>query len=172
MFKDTGLTLLELLFTIAIIAIITSLGAPLVTSTQRHLQLKGAVQTVYFALQQARSSAISKGKDVQVVFQSGTNWCVALSDSGLCDCNKLNDCTIDQVEQKITKTDFTFIRMRDLKFAKDGVAVFDGFRGLAVGHAGSLVFTDGNQQLKLILSNMGRVRICALGVKTAGYKLC
>jgi len=172
MFKCTGLTLLELLFTIAIIALVTSLAAPLVTSMQKNLQLKGAIQTGYFALQQARSSAISKGMSVSMVFQSGKYWCAALSDSGLCDCSKFNDCTIDGVEQKITNTDFNLISMRDLKFGKDSVAIFDGLRGLAVGHAGSLVFTDGSQRLKLILSNMGRVRICALGVATGGYQLC
>ena len=74
MFKCTGLTLLELLFTIAIIALVTSLAAPLVTSMQKKLQLKSAIQTGYFALQQARSSAISKGMSVSMVFQSGKYW--------------------------------------------------------------------------------------------------
>ncbi|MBL4631950.1 MAG: prepilin peptidase dependent protein A [Paraglaciecola sp.] len=107
-----------------------------------------------------------------MVFQSGANWCAALSDTGLCDCSKQNDCTIDEVEQKITYADFNLISMQNLKFGRDSVAVFDGFRGLAIGHAGSLVFSDGRQQLKLILSNMGRVRVCAIGVETGGYKLC
>lgn len=172
MFKSTGLTLLELLITISIIALVSSFGAPLVTSIQKDLQLKGAAEVGYFALQQARSSAVSKGKSVSMAFQSGVNWCAALSDSGLCDCSKLNDCTIDGVEQKITYVDFNLIDMQNLKFGKDSMAVFDGLRGLAIGHAGSLVFTNGSQELKLILSNMGRVRICAVGFAVGGYSKC
>jgi prepilin peptidase dependent protein A/type IV fimbrial biogenesis protein FimT len=172
MFKQSGLTLLELLFTISIIAVLAGIASPVLTTIQKNIQLKGVVETHYFALQQARHLAISKGSEVSLSFRSTGTWCVGLSDQGLCDCHLPNDCTVNSVEQIISQQDYAFISMTNVKFGKDAAAIFDGQRGLAIGHAGSVVFTDGSRQLKLILSNMGRVRICSLLGQVGSYKPC
>jgi Tfp pilus assembly protein FimT len=168
----SGLTLLELLITISIIVLVVSLGAPAVTSIQKNMQLKAAAQSSYFAFQQARAAAITKSIDVTVAIRPGKNWCAALSDRGVCDCATPNQCSLDGVEYKVDFTDYHFISIDKVTFGKDHVAVFDANRGLAIGHAGTVVFTDGDKQLKLILSNMGRVRICAVDSSLGGYEPC
>ena len=168
----SGLTLLELLITISIIVLVVSLGSPAINSIQKNIQLKGAAQSSYFAFQQARVSAITKSIDVTVAIRPGKNWCAALSDSGVCDCAIPNECTLDGVEYKVDFGDYRFVSIDKVTFGLDNVAVFDANRGLAIGHAGTVVFTDGEKQLKLILSNMGRVRICAVGGSLGGYDAC
>jgi Tfp pilus assembly protein FimT len=168
----SGLTLLELLITISILMILVLLGSPAINSIQKYMQLKGAAQSSYFAFQQARVSAITKSIDVAVAIRPGKNWCAALSDNGVCDCTTPNECTLDGVEYKVDFTDYRFVSIDKVTFGSDDIAVFDANRGLAIGHAGSVVFSDGEKQLKLILSNMGRVRICAVGKSLGGYEAC
>jgi prepilin-type N-terminal cleavage/methylation domain-containing protein len=170
--KYLGLTLIELLITLAIIGIVALIGAPSMSGLQKRIQLKGAVQTSYFAFQHARSGAIAKGVELTIVINSGNKWCLALSDSGICDCELVNHCTVDGVEHLVAGKDYGLISLQEVKFGKESRAVFDPIRGLAVGHAGSVIFSDGTQQLKLILSNMGRVRICAVGSEIGGYQRC
>jgi len=172
MYFQRGLTLLELMVTVSIIAIVVSIGVPAVKNTQKTMQLKGAIEASYFAFQHARSAAISAGADVSVSITSGTNWCVGISDVGDCDCNVLNACTLNGVEQLVKSSDFSYISMEALSFGVDRLAVFDGVRGLSIGSAGSTVFTDGSNDAKLILSNMGRVRICITQGDVGRYSSC
>ena len=76
------------------------------------------------------------------------------------------------MEYKVDFVDYRFVHIEKVTFGVNSVAVFDANRGLAIGHAGSIIFTDGVNNLKLILSNMGRVRICAVGSIVGGYKTC
>jgi prepilin peptidase dependent protein A/type IV fimbrial biogenesis protein FimT len=168
----SGLTLLELLITISILVLVVSLGSPAINSIQKNMQLKGAAESSYFAFQQARFAAITQSTDVTVAIHPGENWCAALSDSGVCDCTISNECTINGVEYKVNFSDYRFVSIENVTFGADNIAVFDANRGLAIGHAGSVVFTDGNKQLKLILSNMGRVRICSSDSNIGGYDPC
>ncbi|KXI27204.1 GspH/FimT family pseudopilin [Paraglaciecola hydrolytica] len=172
MSKSSGITLLELLTTISIITLVLTLGVPAILSVQKTMQLKGAVEVSYFALLQARATAVATRRDVHIALNAGKNWCIALSDHGLCDCTVYNACTIEGVEQKIHYSDFHLIELRDLKFGQDNVAVFDGVRGLAIGNAGSVVFSDGGNLVKLVVSNMGRVRICVQAGKLGAYEPC
>jgi len=170
--KEYGLSLLELLIVISIVAIVVMLGAPSVTEMQRQYKLKGAVEVSYFALQLARSGAISASTDTTVQFVEGENWCIGTSAGGLCDCNVLNSCTVNGVEQLVKAADFSQITMQDLAFGANDAAVFDGVRGLAEGNAGSVVLTDGNNEARLVLSNLGRVRICMQQGQLGAYDPC
>lgn len=167
-----GLTLLELLITVSIIVLVVSLGSPAIDSIQKNMQLKGAAQSSYFVFQQARVSAITKNMNVTVAIRPGESWCVALSDSGLCDCAVQNKCTLDAVEYKVNFVDYRFVSIDKVTFGANNIAVFDANRGMAIGHAGTIVFNDGEKQLKLILSNMGRVRICAVDGGFGGFETC
>ena len=168
----SGLTLLELLITISILILLVSLGLPAINSIQKNIQLKAAVRGTYFAFQQARVAAISKNIDVTMTILSGEKWCLALSDNGVCDCGIAFECTLDEVEYKVDSADYRFVSIDKVTFGANNVAIFDANRGLAIGHAGSITFTDGEKKLKIILSNMGRVRICAVGSSIGGYEAC
>lgn len=167
-----GLTLLELLITISITTLVLTLGVPAVLAVQKNMQLKGAVEVSYFAFQQARATAVATRQNIHVALNASKNWCIALSDIGLCDCTVYAECAVEGQEQIIQHSDFHLIELRDIKFGTDNVAVFDGVRGLAIGNAGSVVFSDGDKQVKLILSNMGRIRICMMAGNLGGYDPC
>ncbi|NCP64507.1 MAG: prepilin peptidase dependent protein A [Paraglaciecola sp.] len=172
MHQHRALSLLELLFTIAITTLVLTLGVPTFLGAQKTMQLKGAAELSYFLLQQARSQAISRRQAIATVFQAGSNWCIALSDAGACDCQVAGNCLVSGVEHKIAATDFRLVHLDDIRFGADRLAIFDGVRGLAIGNAGSTIISDGDNALKLIVSNMGRVRLCVARGAVSGYKPC
>ena len=57
-------------------------------------------------------------------------------------------------------------------FGQNSSAVFDGARGIAMGNSGSVVFGSGGDELKLIVSNMGRVRLCVQAGDIREYSQC
>jgi Tfp pilus assembly protein FimT len=130
------------------------------------------VESSYFALQYARSAAISSNTDITVQFKDGLSWCLGTSDVGACDCNLINSCSVGGVEQSISAVNYGQISMQDLKFGANEAAVFDGVRGLAVGNAGSFVLSNGDVQARLVLSNMGRVRVCMQQGQLGVYRPC
>jgi prepilin peptidase dependent protein A/type IV fimbrial biogenesis protein FimT len=172
MYFQRGVSLLEMMITVSIIAIVVAVQSPSVITMQRSLQLKGALENTYFAFQQARSSAVSSGNDITVDINSGANWCIALSDSGACDCATANSCTVDGVEQIVRSSDYSLITMQDLNFGANNNTVFDSVQGLSLGNAGSIALSDGTNQGRIALNNMGRSRICVQAGEIGGYAAC
>ncbi|WP_414828006.1 GspH/FimT family pseudopilin [Alteromonas sp. H39] len=170
--RQKGLTLLELMITIAIVAIVVTLGAPSILTAQRNLALSGAVENSYFALQQARSHAVRQSSDILVDFSDNAGWCIGTTDQGDCDCNVAASCTVDGVEQVLSSEDFPHIQMQNVNFGADDQAVFDGTRGLSIGSAGTLEFNDGNRTARLSLNDVGRVSICVVAGDLGNYEPC
>lgn len=170
--RQRGLTLLELMITIAIVAIVVTIGAPSIITAQRNLALSGAVENSYFALQQARSHAVRQSSDVLVDFSDDAGWCIGTTDQDDCNCATVASCTVDGVEQVLSSDDFPHIQMQNINFGDNDQAVFDGTRGLSIGSAGSLEFNDGTRTVRLSLNDVGRVSICVVAGDLGNYEAC
>ncbi|GGD66416.1 GspH/FimT family pseudopilin [Lacimicrobium alkaliphilum] len=166
-----GVSLIELLIAVTVISLTISIGAPALIESFKSQRVKGAAQTGYFMLQYARSVAISRGTDITLDFVSGSNWCVGISDSGPCDCSTANSCTIDEIEFRLNAAQYRNVKMNNVTFSA-GATVIDGRHGMATGHAGALELTDGENTMKLVMSNLARVRICTETGNSGGYPSC
>jgi len=99
--KIKGFTLMELLVTISVVAIIVSLAVPSFIDTIERRHLEGAASSIHLGLQRAKSEAVKKNEPVTFDITTGVNWCYGLVDDsdndGLANsCNCANaDCTID-----------------------------------------------------------------------------
>ncbi|WJG08493.1 GspH/FimT family pseudopilin [Aliiglaciecola sp. LCG003] len=170
--KTQGFSLLEAMIVVSIITLIAALGGPSITAALHHQQLKGALQQSYYLLQQGRAFAVTQAKEVTVQFSPGQNWCVALSDRGTCDCKQANACTLGNQSYQLTAKDYPFIHLPKVTMGNDNAVIFDKTRGSAMGNAGSSVFTNGTTQAKLVISNLGRVRICVQQGQIGAYSAC
>lgn len=166
-----GVSLLELLIAIAVISFTITLGAPALIDSIRSQRVKGAAQSGYFMLQYARSVAISRGSDITIDFVAGNNWCVGISDSGPCDCNITDSCTVDDVEYRLNAAQYSGVKMKNLTFNAQA-SVIDGRHGMAAGNAGALELSDGDNTMRLVMSNLARVRICTKAGDSGGYPSC
>ncbi|GAA6184186.1 MULTISPECIES: GspH/FimT family pseudopilin [Alteromonadaceae] len=167
-----GLTILEVMVALTIIALLAAIGGPSIIQTLRHQQLKASLQTSYFLLQQAKSTAITQNKNITVQFKNGDNWCIALSDTGPCNCQVKSLCSVDNIEYRVSAEDYPHILFSKITMGKDQAIIFDGVRGTAIGNAGSGVFSNGTEAAKLIVSNLGRVRICMHSGHLGAFQIC
>jgi prepilin-type N-terminal cleavage/methylation domain-containing protein len=83
--RGRGFTLIEVLITIAVSAILLTLAVPGFTAFLDRYRLEGAVQGLYSDLQFARSESVKRNQSVQIAFTSGSSWSYTLSSlSGVC----------------------------------------------------------------------------------------
>lgn len=101
-----GFTLIELMVSIAVLAILIAMAAPAFNDFFQRYRLRGAADEVASVLASARAEALMRNRNVSVVFTgSGTEWCVGaaaapepatagdlVTANGSCTCS--NDCKL------------------------------------------------------------------------------
>lgn len=78
-----GFTLVELMVTIAVLAIMLAAAAPSFADFFDKYRLRGAVDDVVSVISNARAESVKSGRDVRVDFAgAATAWCVAANPAG------------------------------------------------------------------------------------------
>ena len=174
-----GLTLVELLFAIVIVAIVSALAIPSYTHMLDRNQLVGASEKLAADIQFARMESIKRNTSVRMTFKwnNTSTWCYGLKENSDCDCevgsSDPNYCEIDSVGKVVSNNDYRGIKIDQPNFALDSDAfTFTPVRGTVNG--GTVEFENaGAYQLDVVVSRFGRVRICSPSSnKLWGYKKC
>ncbi|SCZ51596.1 GspH/FimT family pseudopilin [Thiohalomonas denitrificans] len=167
-----GFTLIELMITISVLAILITLGVPSFQDTLERHRLKAAIEQVYQDLQYARSEAIKRNQNitVQLKIPAGTDpWCYGLSDAGGCDCTASPGCAIDGDPKNTTAHDFRNIALDGFHTADFNFA-FDAHRGGGADRSIRLNSASG-YETQVVVSALGRVRLCS-DDDVMGYPSC
>lgn len=103
-----GFTLIELMVTLAVVAVLMVAAGPSFADFFDRYRLRGAADDVVSVISQARTDAVKLDRDVRVAFAgSGTAWCVGANASidpvagnpvapaQACDCNTAAQCAVD-----------------------------------------------------------------------------
>lgn len=175
-----GLSLVELLVTIAVVGILATLAAPSFQSMLERRRLIAATEGVYAHIQFARSEAVKFGRDtnLNVSVKTGTPWCLGISNATAnCDCNTAAACVYGpdansdgnpDMERNLSGSDFTNVTMS----TGQSNLLVDSIRGGFGGTAGIITLTSpSNLTTKVIFSRLGRVRICS-DSNINGYPSC
>jgi type IV fimbrial biogenesis protein FimT len=80
-YRQQGVTLIELMVTLAILVILATIGMPSFTSFLRNTELRSSSESVYQGLQLARAEAVRRNVRVRFVIGTDTGWTVA-TDTG------------------------------------------------------------------------------------------
>jgi prepilin-type N-terminal cleavage/methylation domain-containing protein len=170
-----GFTLVELLITIVVIAILSSIAAPSFQSMLEKRRLIAATEGIYAHLQFARSEAVKFGltANVNVSIKTGTPWCLGISNAtASCDCNTAGACVYGPagvMERNLVGSEFSNVTLT----TNQANAQLDGIRGGFGGTAGTITLTSSPSSLstRIVFSRLGRVKICSpSGI--GGYPLC
>ncbi len=149
--RSSGFTLIELMVTLSVMAILATLAAPSFTSLIQNSRTTTQTNELVAALNLARSEAVKRGVDVQVTPEDGSfvnGWCVHL----------MPDCDEDRVLR-------IYPEMRQVAVTNSASVRFDG-RGakvdpgnLAMGIAPQSCAAGSDRRRELSVSNTGRVSV-------------
>ena len=92
--RKQGFTMVELIVVLIIAAIITAMSAPTFISLVQQYRLSATTESLYFALQYARSEAVKRNATVYVSFAAGNTWCYGINVGSACTCGTVGSCGI------------------------------------------------------------------------------
>jgi type IV fimbrial biogenesis protein FimT len=149
---DTGLTLLELVICVAVLAVLGMLALPNLGTQLERQRLRNAAQTLAGDITEARFLAAQRGQAVHVQAQDGPTWCWGVSMSSGCDCNTVQACRIHAVPAA-SHNGIRLLNPMALQLEPTGV----------VQSTASATFESPHgDRLRVDVSPQGRARICAL----------
>jgi len=158
-----GLTLLELMVALGIVAVLMSLALPSFGSMAARQRLKSAAEHLSFDMAELRFMATQRGLPLHMHFSTGASWCYALATTPGCDCQVAQSCQMKTVRAK-DHPGVHLVEGQNLRFDAQPSA------GLRSGSA-VLQSADGTQ-LRVALTPLGRPTVCAPGAAVPGYARC
>lgn len=185
-----GFTLVELLITMVVIAVLMAMAGPSLADFMQRYRLKGAADDVASILASARAQALARNRDVSVIFEdTAAGWCVgaaavpepetpgqAVDGVADCDCSTPDEgqeCAIDG-RALVTSSDqhggVTAVDVPDtLTFNRQTGAIND-----FATEAATLESADGRYQLSVRLTPLGRGELCLAedSEPMAGFETC
>jgi len=180
-----GFSLIELLVTLMVLAALVSLAMPILGQLEKR-RLIGAAEAVYSEFQFAKSEAIKQSRNMHVDVREGTSWCVGVSDEAGCDCtitdpDNANACTVSVYDVTNDQDEDVLRTIRGEEFGDVTMLAgttfteeFDSLRGTLTDAAGNTVELQSADGLRLdvVISRMGRIRLCGPNEPVGGYPQC
>lgn len=199
--QEKGFTLIELMVTLTVLAIIMAFAAPSLADFLNKRKVASAAEQLYSELQYARSEAISRsaatfvdfsangtttwsvgvtitdgGCDPTVTTPTGTNACVLVIDDG--------DGTVDPGDGSVDTGDLVLrvfgsaihpgVTMSSVSFSPGATSYirFDPVRGTSSNGTITLSHASG-YQMNVVINNIGRARLCSPAANfIPGYPQC
>jgi len=159
--KQLGLTLLEVMIALAMLAIVASLALPSFGAAAERARLKSAAETLAADIADARFEAAQRGQAFNIDFKTGADWCWSVAMAPGCSCGTAQACQLKTVQGKdhagIELLQAGATRLDPTGPADGGAALFQSSRG---------------DRLRVELSRLGRASICAAAGTLPGYPAC
>ena len=161
-----GVTLVELLVALAIVAILAVVAIPFLGHYLDMRRIEGAAQAIHADVILARQHAISEQAPVTLVFQSGANWCTGITTASTCNCTNAGSCNLGQT----LGASYGDVNLSLSGFSSGSQAIFSSSRGV-LSTAGTVTLAIGSNSVNVELNQMGVPRLCsANGV--GGFSAC
>ncbi len=156
-----GMTLLEMMVTLAIVAVLMTLALPSFGSMMSRHRLKAAAEQMSMDLAELRLQSTQRGQTLHVNLSAGPQWCYALAVASGCDCRVPQGCQLKTVRAQ-DHPGVTLLEGQDLRI--------DPQPGQGGGSA-LLQGSDG-ARLRVGLSPLGRPKVCAPDAAVPGFAAC
>jgi type IV fimbrial biogenesis protein FimT len=151
--KSQGITLIELLVTLAVMAIISGIGLPSYNAIVNETKLIGLTQQLVEALRVTKQLAITRDKTQYLsVNMVGPERCWGISSQPVCNCSVSSSCALENYQ---ISTDYSTIT---LNTNRDTLS-FSPLSGSTNG--ASYTLSAGSGSVKVTVSTLGRIRACS-----------
>ncbi|MEN8762927.1 MAG: GspH/FimT family pseudopilin [Thiogranum sp.] len=168
--RHSGFTLLELLVTLALVGLLAGLAVPAMGRLLDTARLRSATEALAQELQQARNHALTHQHSVYFSLSvAADRWCYGWSELAACDCtagdSEATACRTDgenpqRVHRRLS-SEFPSVELNTAQRAVSRTLHFSPLRGTA--SADSFALRNGAGELRVIVSPLGRVRVCSTG---------
>jgi type IV fimbrial biogenesis protein FimT len=178
--RSRGLTLVELVVTLAVVGILAAVALPGMSDYFDRQRLVSQMREIADVAQLARSEAIKRSasgpsdlKTVAMTISPGSPWFIGLS-NGTAACSG-SGCVINEggtaVSHTVTANQCSGCTMEAP--AAQAVVVFD-LRGLVTGGTEQAITLQSpkGKQLSLTINRLGRISLCTPGGSLTGYPTC
>jgi len=162
---DSGFTLVELLVTLALVALLVAVAAPAMAAFLDKARLRSATQTLAQELRQARTHALSHQNTIYFSFSvRAQQWCYGWRDDSACQCDSHTPSALcqtanDKRTHRQSSVDYPAVKLTGNRRSTHGTVVFSPLRGTATGT--TFLVHNGYSQARVIVSPLGRIRICS-----------
>jgi type IV fimbrial biogenesis protein FimT len=162
--RQRGMTLIELLLALAIVALLLTLALPSFGGMVARHRLKAAAEQLAADLGELRLLAAQRGQVLHLNLQPGPQWCWSLATAGGCDCRVPQQCQLKTVRA----ADHPGV----LLVAGGELRLDPRTQGVQAADAAALLQGSGDARLRVGLTPLGRPKVCAPGAAVAGYPGC
>ncbi|RJG47863.1 hypothetical protein D1Z90_09115 [Motilimonas pumila] len=169
--KSGGLTLVELMISVAVIGTTLTIGIPSYHSMIERQHLLVTTDVIYQQFRLARSYAIKHNQQLVMQFcQQGEQWKVGLTTNTECDCFQPLSCSLNGQEQVYDFIDGKKVKLESINYSHSKV----WFSPIRLNSNGGtiIISTANDKKIKIITSLIGRIRICQIGAVGLGYTEC
>lgn len=175
--RESGFTMIELMVTLVVLAILVALAEPSFTDFFDRYRLRGATDDAISVISNARADSVKTNRDVSIAFDGTTsNWCIGANAAKdpdtpgepfptalACDCTDADQCLVEgqrlAVEQgKHRGVAVSAVSSNFVVNSKLGTAVTAG----AIATPANVTFTSpsGKYDVRLQVTALGQSRIC------------
>ncbi|UHD15793.1 GspH/FimT family pseudopilin [Thiocapsa bogorovii] len=170
------------MITLAVLAILATLGVPAMQDMLERNRLKSAAQTLMEDLQWMRSEAIRRNRTLSLVIDADA-WCYGITAEDTCDC-RLTDATATDacvletagtsVLKRIGGGDFQGVQVISITSSLKSPPrlVLEPRRATAPSFGSLTIDSPAGTQLRVVLSKLGRVRTCSPDGVLPGFEPC
>ncbi len=160
--RPRGVTLLELLVGLAILAVLGTLALPSMHGRLARERLNSAAEALAGDLADARFEAARRGAPLHIEVTPGTQWCWSVATAPGCGCSAPQPCQLKAVRA----SDHPGVRL-----VSGRSTLLDG-HGVADGPVAAIFDSATSESLRVDLLALGRARVCVLHGPSRRYAPC
>ena len=162
-----GLTLIELIIGMTIIAILASIAVPSFSNMNASQEIIGAAEKIYQDLLFARSESVKQNKDILISVKTDSKWCYGFTDSGsTCSCGTPGSCTVNGAEKVATYSEYQNTKLSVGGSLNINGSNFNPTRGSLERNGsalndGTITISRGGNSATVSINALGRPSICS-----------
>lgn len=159
---ERGLTLLEMVIALAILALLATLALPTMGARLDRQRVVSAAETLAADINEARFEAARRGRTMHLQTQVGSTWCWSVATEAACPCGQAQACEL-RASTPLLQAGIAGLEGGSLRITPQGQPEVPGAITLQ---------SNRGLRLRVAVQALGRAHVCSAGPPVHGYPAC